>query len=286
MASPPISPLPQPTRPSPERLARIFEEEVYPLVGGRLGEMLLAAAELKPKSQVLEIGCSTGNVTVELAHRLDSDSRIVAMDGSSALLDIARTKVNEQEHAGRRVFFKSHRAGAKLPFADETHDTVLAQLAWHELPDPVGVLIDLARVCKPGGQIVIAVALRGTWGELLDIFKEVLVKVDRLEALMALQGHVESWPEAETVTAAMAAVGLTDVARALSRWELLFKSGREFLYAPVVELGPLPRWKDIAGHGEEMQDTFVAIKDAIDTYFSGHVFSVGVFAGCFVARKP
>jgi hypothetical protein len=69
-------------------------------------------------------------------------------------------------------------------------------------------------------------------------------------------------------------------------WELMFRSAREFFYAPVIELGPLPRWKQIAGKGPEVQDTFLAVKQAIDTYFAGQPFSVSIEAGVFTAKKP
>ena len=50
--------------------------------------------------------------------------------------------------------------------------------------------------------------------------------------------------------------------------------------------GPLPRWKQIAGKGAEVQDTFLAVKQAIDTYFSGQSFNVSIEAGLFIGQKP
>jgi len=70
-----------------------------------------------------------------------------------------------------------------------------------------------------------------------------------------------------------------------THWELVFRSGREFFYAPVIELGPLARWKTIAGKGSEVQDIFLAVKEAIDTYFGGTAFGVSIVAGVFVGTK-
>src|ERR1044071_3938480 len=66
---------------------------------------------------------------------------------------------------------------------------------------------------------------------------------------------------------------------------LLFKSSREFFFAPVIEYGPLSEWKDIAGSGQEMQDVFWYIKEAIDAYFDGRPFQVTVKASCLIGRK-
>ena len=37
---------------------------------------------------------------------------------------------------------------------------------------------------------------------------------------------------------------------------------------------------------EVLHETFLAIKDSIDTYFAGRAFAVSVFGGRFSARKP
>src|SRR5262249_8000005 len=66
---------------------------------------------------------------------------------------------------------------------------------------------------------------------------------------------------------------------------LLFKSSREFFFAPVIEYGPLAEWKEIAGEGQEMQDVFWYIKEAIDAYFDGRPFQATVKAGCLIGEK-
>jgi hypothetical protein len=53
----------------------------------------------------------------------------------------------------------------------------------------------------------------------------------------------------------------------------------------VIDLGPLSRWKQIAGRGDEMQDIFFFMKQAIDAYFAGGVFSVTIVGGCFKGRR-
>src|SRR4051794_22794410 len=114
------TPSPSPARAKQDRLARVFDEEVYPLVGQRLAEMLLRTTAVPARAMVLEVGCTTGALTAELAHRVDGDSRVVATDPSQALIDLARVRVHDQEHVGRRVFFRTHALGAKLPFAEDT----------------------------------------------------------------------------------------------------------------------------------------------------------------------
>jgi SAM-dependent methyltransferase len=245
--------------------------------------MLLAAADIRPKSAVLELGCAAGNITAQIAHRLDAESRVVAVDASPALLELARARVRDQEHAGRRVFFRAHPPGTRLPFAEDTFETVLANLS--DVAAPTELLADYVRVTKPGGQLVVACPLRGTWLELLDIFREVLVHARRPEALTALDAYIATLPEADDMARQLEALGLAPVDIEVSHWELVFRSAREFFYAPVIEQGPLPQWKEIVGR-EVLHETFLAIKESIDTYFAGRAFVVGVFGGRFSARRP
>ena len=84
----------------------------------------------------------------------------------------------------------------------------------------------------------------------------------------------------------MEAAGLANVTIETVRWELLFKSAREFFFAPIIELFPLPTWKAIAGgRGGEMQDVFFFVKEAIETYFSGLVFPVTMVVGLLQGDK-
>lgn len=280
-ASPPARPI----RARQDRQARVFDEEIYPLFAQRFGEMLLAAAELPPGSQILEVGCAVGAVTAEIAGRLDVDSRVVALESAPPLLDLARARLRDRPDLAARVFFRAHAAGARLPFAEETFDTVLVNGALAGVVDPVSGAADYARVTKPGGQLLAALPLRGTWNEFLDIYREVLLGMRRDETLETLEAYVQSIPEAETVAQALEAVGLQGVDIDVEHWELVFRSAREFFYAPLIEQGPLSRWKEIAGRGPAMQETFLLIKEAIDTYFGSRPFTVSVFAGRFAARK-
>lgn len=280
---------PRPTRPKEERIARAWDDDVHPLVGSRLGELRLRHVTPKPAAQVLEVGCRSGAVTTELARRFDAQTRIVAMDGSAALVDLARDRV-AREHAAdggkKRVHFRVQPDGDKLPFADELYDVVVAELPLDARPELVAGVGDLARVCKPGGSIVIASLVRGSWQELLDLLDEVLHRRGRDETRAALASYVAAIPDAESIAQRCEQAGLRVVEIDLERWELLFRSARELLYAPVLDHGPLPRWKELVGKGVERQETFIALSETIETYFAGRTLAVGLVAACIAARKP
>jgi len=268
-----------------EKRARVYEEEVFPLIGQRLVEHLVDGVPLKPRAQVLQIRCGLGGATADLLRRLDHASRIISLEGTQTLLDRARANV-AADQVGRRVFFRLQNLAERLPFGNHAFDLVLANVGLADLARPDEFFADLARVVRPAAEVRVASPLRGTWGEFLDVYRDVLVRLGREDALASLRGYSASFPEAGAVIHQMEQAGFKPVTVRRDHWELVFRSAREFFYAPVVELGPLARWRQIAGKGAEVQDTFLAVKQAIDTYFSGQSFSVSIEAGLFVGQMP
>src|SRR5262245_42317539 len=112
-----------------QRLAKLHDDEIYPLYGRRFGDLLLRLPTIPPHAAVREVGCAAGEVTAEVARRLEGGGRLIALESSSALLELARGKVAELS-VSKQVYFRQHRTGARLPFAEETFDNVLAHLSW------------------------------------------------------------------------------------------------------------------------------------------------------------
>ena len=144
----------------------------------------------------------------------------------------------------------------------------------------------MVRVTKPGGQVLVTMPMEGSWGEFLDIYREVLIKHDLDEILGHLEDYALRFPSPQEAIATAQAVGLRDVSLDVDEFRLLFRSAREFFFAPVIEYGPLRTWKRLAGKGQVMQDIFWYIKEAIDAYFGGTSFSVTVLAACLHGTKP
>lgn len=268
-----------------EKLARIYDEEIAPVWGTRFGKMLLRNLSVPERCQVLDISCGTGYPTIEILRRMSEGSRLIAIDASSAMLDVARRKVADLGPLGKKgVFFRTESAVPKLSFADDVYDLVVCNLGLSEMPSLDLALRDFARVCKKGGEVRCTLPLAGTFEEFHDLYREVLIKHDKHEALDRLDKHVARFPTVDHVERCMTSAGLSGGLE-IEEFTLLFKSSREFFFAPVIEYGPLTEWKDIAGSGQEMQDVFWYIKEAIDAYFDGRPFQVTVKAGCIVGKK-
>jgi len=267
-----------------EQLARAFDGEILPIWSQRFGKMLLRDLTVPAKAMVLDVACATGYPALEVLRKMDEQGRIIAIDPSSPMLDVARGKAGAL--SGKRIFFRSEALEPRLPFDDDVYDLVLSNLGLLEMTEPPAACGELARVCKPGGRVVATFALNGTFREFYDIFREVLLKRDRAEALARLDRWLSRYPTAAEAERWFRDAGLTDVTVERDQFALLFKSSREFFFAPVIELGPLADWKEIAGRGQEMQEVFWHVKEAIDAYFGARPFHLSVDAACARGRKP
>ncbi|HET6280637.1 MAG TPA: methyltransferase domain-containing protein [Polyangia bacterium] len=266
-----------------ERLARVYDTEVWPLFGQHFAQMLLRSIKPRPRAAVLEVGAATGATTAELLRRFDGQSRITAVD-QAPLIALARRRLEADAKAAARATLVP--GSLPLPFPAASFDVVLSHPTVGDETAPADLVAELARVLRPGGQLSAGFLLRGTWTEFLDIYRDVLEENKKADSLTALGDYINALPDGEAAARLLEQAGLEKVEVSVQRWELLFKSAREFFFAAAIELGPLSRWKQMAGRGEEMQDIFFFVKEAIDAYFADGAFAVTVVAGCVKGWKP
>jgi phosphatidylethanolamine/phosphatidyl-N-methylethanolamine N-methyltransferase len=98
---------------------------------------------------VLEVGVGTGLSLAKYARHLS----VTGIDFSEEMLAKARGKVSELQLT--QVTGLQQMDARDLAFGDARFDTVVAMHIMSVVPEPERVLAEMARVCKPGGCIVI-----------------------------------------------------------------------------------------------------------------------------------
>ena len=266
------------------RLAKVYDGEILPAYAARFGALLMRHVPPRPRARVVEVGCATGQVTRELATRLGAGSHLTALDAGVAFVNEARARIEAEAGAHAPVTFQVGDPMA-LPVDDEAADIVVSNLAVAAAPDPGAAVEEMTRVLVPLGEAVITTPLRGSWTEFLDLFRDVLRESGRSQNLAAIDRYVASLPDGDAAVRWLEQAGLGNVELEVERWEILFKTAREFFFSPLVELGPLSGWKRLAGAGDDMQDAFFFTKEAIDHYFKGRPFAVTVVGAAVWGRK-
>ncbi len=104
---------------------------------------------LRAGMRLLDVGCGPGTITLDLA-RIVSPGTVVGVDAVDAILDGARA---EATAAGADNVIFRVADGMALPFEDASFDVVHAHQVLQHVPDPVGMLREMRRVCRPGGVV-------------------------------------------------------------------------------------------------------------------------------------
>ncbi len=269
------------------RLAKLYDAEILPAYAARFAQLLARRLRARAGAHVVEVGCATGGLTRDLARRFGEDSHITALDESPAFLAEARAKIEDAPGSHARVtFIADPGVPLKLPIEKGAADVVVSNLTLAGCANPPAAVREAVRLLAPGGRLVITAPLRGTWAEFLDLFREVLADSGKAAAVVAVDRYTRALPDGDVVAGWLRAAGLVDVDVTVDRWEVLFRTAREFFFAPLVAEGPLPLWKQLAGPGDDMQDVFFFTKEAIDTYFKGRPFAVTAVGAAVAGQRP
>ena len=120
---------------------------------GLLRPLLIELLQLEPGRSVLDIGCGTGTLAIQIKEA-EPLVTVVGLDPDPDVLRIARTKARG---AGVKLDF-TRGSAERLPFEGGMFDVVVSSLAFHHLaPSAKGLaLMEAFRVLRPGGRLAIA----------------------------------------------------------------------------------------------------------------------------------
>ena len=89
--------------------------------------------DLPARGRSLDLGCGPGDISVRVARAL-SGWQVDAVDGSAAMIDLARQRAVEEALGGRLRFHHTYLPTDSL--ADGAYDLIFSNSLLHHLPDP------------------------------------------------------------------------------------------------------------------------------------------------------
>lgn len=107
------------------------------------------------QGNLLEVGCGSGRLIMALAPQFD---HLTGIDLSTVRINLANQALRERyPQYAEKVMFVCTSADERFPFEDESFDVVVACAVLEHVVDVFFVMDEIARVCRPGGQLVLEV---------------------------------------------------------------------------------------------------------------------------------
>ncbi len=136
-----------------DRIKDLRESEEAIDLGVPLAELLLADGMAGPDARVLDVATGTGRLPIALLSMPMFDGKVVGVDLSARMLELARAKLVVAEMADRVTLL--HHPATPLPFDGRSFHAVCLLEALEFLPDSDACLAELYRVLVPGGHLLI-----------------------------------------------------------------------------------------------------------------------------------
>ena len=174
----------------------------------------LSKEVLNPEASILDVACGTGDLTLELARA--GVAKVIGTDFCRPMLSIANGK--SQTLTKRPPFIEAD--GLRLSFADETFDAVTIAFGLRNFSSWRDGVIELSRVLKPGGKLVIlefsSPRVPGVRQLFNFYFRAILPRIGGAVsgsrgAYEYLPDSVSRFPDQTGLAELMSSVGLSDV---------------------------------------------------------------------------
>jgi demethylmenaquinone methyltransferase / 2-methoxy-6-polyprenyl-1,4-benzoquinol methylase len=198
-------------------IAPVYDRLNTVMTAGADGRWRTAAADataLRTGDAAIDVACGTGKLAAVLAERVGPFGRVVGLDVTPEMLDLA----NEAYPDLVQLRFVEGDALA-LPFADDTFDAATIAFGLRNLADFEAGFREMARVVRPGGRVVcleLTLPRPRVWGSIFHAtFRRAAPVLGGLAGARGAYGYLpaslDGFPDADRLVATMRAAGLAGV---------------------------------------------------------------------------
>jgi SAM-dependent methyltransferase len=232
---------------------------------------------------ILDVGCGTGFLTIELAQRCGPQTQVVAVDVWPAAIERLRRKLAHLRLVNVRLIEQD---AATIDLPDASIDLVVSNLGINNFDNPNAVLAQCLRVMKPQARLLLTTNLVGHMQEFYDVFRATLLKAGMRTSLAGFDAHVAHRATVASVTELLAGAGFESIAATTGSLQMRFADGSSMLRHHFIRLGFLPAWKALLPP-ESVEPFFRILERNLNVAASDQgELSLTIPMACIEARKP
>jgi demethylmenaquinone methyltransferase / 2-methoxy-6-polyprenyl-1,4-benzoquinol methylase len=170
---------------------------------------VVLAVAARPGERILDLAAGTGTSAEPFAA---ADATVVPCDFSLGMLAVGKRRRPDLPFVAGDAL--------RLPFADAAFDAVTMSFGLRNVADIDAALLELHRVTRPGGRLVICEFSSPTWGPWRTVYVEYLMRLlprvaravsSDPEAYVYLAESIRAWPDQPALAARIQGAGWRQV---------------------------------------------------------------------------
>ncbi|OQA33112.1 MAG: Ubiquinone/menaquinone biosynthesis C-methyltransferase UbiE [Betaproteobacteria bacterium ADurb.Bin341] len=246
------------------------------------GLMLLEHVPLERGKCILDVGCGTGFLALELAERCGPETRVIAVDPWKSAMHRLRRKIQERGLCNIQLFEEDV---CKISVPEASVDLIVSNLGLNNFDHPDAVLNACFRMAKPGASVLMTTNLSGHMAEFYSVYREVLIELGQHDRLPLLESHIQHRGTVDSIRRQLEDARFNVNKVVTDAFRMRFADGSCLLRHYFIRLGFVQAWKSIASP-DRIDETFTVLEQKLNALARAQgELALNIPMACFVATK-